>query len=214
MSLLRSKVSKIVAVGKNYASHAKEMGAKSLSTVPTLFLKPPSSLIEPPGPILIPSNVEAHYEVELGLVVGAEGSNVPERNALKLLRGVVCAIDITARNLQTKAKQEGNPWTVSKGFDTFCPVSQVVPIEQVGDPNDVELHLRVNGEEKQRDTTRNMIFSVEKTISYISTIMTLVPGDLILTGTPAGVGPINPGDIVRAGLNNLIEVEFKCERRI
>jgi len=201
MGLAKFKtVPKIVAVGQNYLLHAKEMGAKSIPKNPILFLKAPTSVVIPPEPVKVPSGVVAHYEVELGLVISRMGKNIPKSKVTDHIEGFFCGIDVTARNLQLEAKSAGSPWSVAKGFDTFLPVSEQLPLDKAKDLNDLNLYLKVDGEMKQQDSTKNMIHSVEDLVSYISSVMTLQPGDLILTGTPSGVGEIVAGNVVEAGI--------------
>lgn len=150
---------------------------------------------------------ELHYEVELGVVVGKAGKNIPESDALSHIGGYALALDMTARNIQSEAKKKGHPWSVAKGFDTFCPVSQLIEKEKIT-LDDTALWLKVDSELKQAGTTKDMVFSVPYLISYISKIFTLEVGDLILTGTPEGVGPVVPGQTITAGIDGVIEITF------
>jgi 2-keto-4-pentenoate hydratase/2-oxohepta-3-ene-1,7-dioic acid hydratase in catechol pathway len=189
--------SKIVCVGRNYRDHAKELG----NDVPTeilVFLKPPSALLDPEANIVIPKDSErVDYEGELAVVIGKKCRNATEGEALSFVRGYVCANDVTARDLQKKDGQ----WTRAKGFDTFCPVGPLVSDEV--SPESLEIETRVNGEIKQHGNTRDFIFSLAQVIRYVSGIMTLLPGDLILTGTPAGVGPLKVRDKVEVSISGL-----------
>ncbi|EGD83105.1 fumarylacetoacetate hydrolase domain-containing protein 1 [Salpingoeca rosetta] len=207
---------KIVCVGRNYKAHAAELG-NAVPSKPMLFLKPPSSLLLPgDGPIEIPREVtELHHEVELGVVIGDTGRDVAEADAMKLVDGYVLALDMTARNLQQEAKEKGHPWSVAKGYDTFCPISDVVAKERVADPSNVRLWCSVDGEMRQDGNTKDMIFSIPTLISYISRIFTLQRGDLVLTGTPSGVGPIAPGQSITAGLDAdpAVTITFPCVQR-
>jgi 2-keto-4-pentenoate hydratase/2-oxohepta-3-ene-1,7-dioic acid hydratase in catechol pathway len=190
---------KIVCVGLNYRDHAEEQGAE-LPEEPLLFAKWPNALIGPGDPIVIPPLVtRCDYEAELGVVIGETVTRVSKENALEAVRGYVCANDVSARNLQAKDKQ----WLRAKGFDTFCPVASEV-LERP-DIAQLALSTRVNGEERQCATAAEMVFSIPELLSYISHIMTLEPGDLVATGTPAGVGPLHAGDTV--------EVEVRCGAR-
>lgn len=155
---------------------------------------------------------ELHYEVELGVVIGKEGRDIPQSLAMSHVAGYALALDMTARNLQNEAKKKGHPWSVAKGYDTFCPVSQFIPGEAV-DPENCTLWLKVDGEEKQRGSTKNMIFPIPHLLSFISSIFTLEPGDLILTGTPEGVGSVSPGQTLTAGLDNLIDMTFPVVKK-
>ncbi|MEI2721020.1 MAG: fumarylacetoacetate hydrolase family protein [Gemmatimonadales bacterium] len=182
--------SKIVCVGRNYAAHAKELG-NEIPKNPMLFFKPPSALLEPGGTIVMPSvSQQVEYEAEIGVVIGRRASKVTAADAMQYVRGFTCGNDVTCRDLQ---KPDGQ-WGRAKGFDTFCPVGPVVA--EGLDWTTLEVIGRVNGEERQRAPVRDMIFSIPVLIEYISGIMTLEPGDLILTGTPEGVGRLHPGDVV------------------
>lgn len=182
--------SKIVCVGRNYADHAKELG-NEVPTAPLLFFKPASALIGPGAPIVLPgASQQVEYEAEIGVVVGKVLRNVDSAGAEAGIRGFICANDVTARDLQ---KSDGQ-WARAKGFDTFCPVGPRVT--EGLDWRSLEIIGRVNGVERQRGTTAQMIFSIPQLLSHISRIMTLDAGDLVLTGTPAGVGPLKPGDVV------------------
>ncbi len=182
--------SKVVCVGRNYAAHAKELG-NEIPKNPMLFFKPPSALLEPGGTIVIPSvSQQVEYEAEIGVVIGTRASKVSAADAMTYVRGFTCGNDVTCRDLQ---KPDGQ-WGRAKGFDTFCPVGPVVA--EGLDWTRLEVIGRVNGEERQRAPVSDMIFSIPVLIEYISGIMTLEPGDLILTGTPEGVGRLHPGDVV------------------
>lgn len=182
---------KIVAVGQNYRAHAEELGNR-VPTEPLLFLKPPSAIIGPDEAIHLPPVSErVDYEGELAVVMGARASRLAfEDDPLDYVFGYTCANDVTARDLQRKDGQ----YTRAKGFDTFLPLGPV--IERELSPDDLRLETRVNDQVKQQATTRDMVFSVAFLVRYISSIMTLYPGDVILTGTPAGVGPLQAGDTV------------------
>lgn len=182
--------SKIVCVGRNYAEHAKELG-NAVPERPLLFFKPPSSIIAPGEAILLPAaSIQVEHEAEIGVVVGRRLRRATPAEAEGGIGGFVCVNDVTARDLQ---KTDGQ-WARAKGFDTFCPVGPKVMSGL--DWRTLEVVGRVNGVERQRGRTSEMIFSIPDLLSYISGIMTLEPGDLIATGTPAGVGPLAPGDVV------------------
>ncbi|MEO8295180.1 MAG: fumarylacetoacetate hydrolase family protein [Gemmatimonadota bacterium] len=181
---------KIVCVGRNYAAHARELG-NEVPQQPMLFFKPPSSLIGPGESIRIPqASQQVEYEAEIGVVLGAALSRANEEKAERAIGGFICLNDVTARDLQ---KTDGQ-WARAKGFDTFCPVGPRV----VSGLNwrTLEVICRVNGTERQRGQTSEMQFSIPFLLSYISQIMRLEPGDLIATGTPAGVGKLSHGDVV------------------
>jgi len=206
-SCLKIKIGKIVCLARTYKKHADEMGSE-MPEEPILFLKPASSVIFDSQSIVIPNRTkEVHHEIELGVVIGKKGKNIPEEKARDYILGYLLALDITARDIQQKAKSEGLPWTIAKGFDTFCPISNAVPKEKVSDANKLPLILKVNGVTRQFSNTGNMRYPVEKIVSFVSEIMTLERGDLILTGTPEGVGPINPGDTVEAELGDICSLK-------
>ena len=191
--------SKIVCVGRNYRDHAKELG-NDVPTEPLLFFKPPSSLLAPGGVVRMPEvSARVDFEGELALVIGRRTTKLaPHADWRPIVRGYTVANDVTARDLQ---KTDGQ-WTRAKGFDTFCPVGPIVSDEV--DPNaGVDLETRVNGELRQHGSTLDLIFSIPALLAYISAAITLEPGDLILTGTPAGVGPLSPGDRVEVAIAGL-----------
>ena len=195
---------KIVCVGLNYRDHAEEQGVE-LPEEPLLFAKWPNALIGPGDPIVIPPLVtKCDYEAELGVVIGARVRGVSSENALEAVRGYVCANDVSARDLQFKDGQ----WTRGKSVDTFCPVGPLVPAGEIPDPHDLRIRAIVSGEVLQDSTTTNLIFGVDVIISHVSQTITLEPGDLILTGTPAGVGVFrNPQRLLRPGDEVTIEIE-------
>lgn len=190
--------SKIVCVGRNYIAHAAEFG-NEVPSEPLLFLKPPSSLLQIGEPIVIPPGVgRVDFEGEIGVLIGRKASRVSEADALSFVDGILPVNDVTARELQRKDSQ----WSRAKGFDTFCPVGEAVPILDV-DLEQISVVSRVNGEERQRGSVGQMVFSIPFLVAYISRIMTLEPGDLLATGTPEGVGPLAPGDVVEVELPGL-----------
>ena len=141
------------------------------------------------------------------MVIGKEGRDIPKPSSLSYIAGYALALDMTARNIQNEAKKNGHPWSVAKGYDTFCPVSDFIPSDQL-DCNNCELWLEVDREEKQRGSTSNMIFSISHLLSYISSIFTLEPGDMVLTGTPEGVGPVVAGQTITAGIDDILKIYF------
>jgi len=189
---------KVVAVGKNYADHAAEMGG-DVPTSPVLFMKPPTSVVGPLQPIRIPAQAtEVHHEAELAVVIGNVTKNVRPADMDKHILGYTAANDVTARDLQRADGQ----WTRAKGFDTFCPLGPAIDTDV--DPREgLAVISRVNGEIRQSGTTADLVFDVAHLVSFISTIMTLLPGDVILTGTPAGVGPIVPDDKVEIEIEGI-----------
>ncbi|BEJ12072.1 hypothetical protein CspHIS471_0205320 [Cutaneotrichosporon sp. HIS471] len=186
---------KCIAIGRNYADHAKELG-NAVPKEPFFFLKPTSSYIGPGETVEIPKGVNCHHEVELGVVIGKNGRNISAADADSYIAGYTLAIDMTARNMQEAVKKKGLPWSAAKGFDTFCPVGPFIPKSKIGDTSKVGLTLSINGQVKQAGTTADMIFDVPHLISFVSGIMKLEEGDVILTGTPAGVSQVKPGDTV------------------
>ncbi len=190
MSRILASPSKIVCVGRNYVDHARELG-NDVPKEPLLFLKAPTTLIGPGEAIVLPpQSKQVEHEAEIGVVVGKRLSHVNLVEAERGIEGYLCLNDVTARDLQRSDGQ----WTRAKGFDTFCPVGP--RIAKGLHWNDLEVVGRVNGVERQRANTSQMVFSIPAILSYISGIMTLLPGDLVATGTPAGVGPLVPGDVV------------------
>jgi 2-keto-4-pentenoate hydratase/2-oxohepta-3-ene-1,7-dioic acid hydratase in catechol pathway len=191
-------IGKIVCIGRNYADHIKELG-NEMPERPILFMKPASCVIGEGDQIVIPPySSDCHHEAELALLIGTGGSAIPVGEALNHIAGFGVAIDLTLRDVQTEQKKKGLPWEIAKGFDTACPLSAFIPAASVSDPQDLRITLTVNGEPRQDGSTALMIHRLPELISYISAIFTLEPGDLILTGTPAGVGPIRSGDLVVA----------------
>src|SRR5262245_2614027 len=195
---------KIVCVGLNYRDHAEEQGVE-LPEAPLLFAKWPSSLIGPGDAIAIPPIVtKADYEAELGVVIGERARRVSKENALEAVRGYLCANDVSARDLQFSDGQ----WTRGKSPDTFCPVGPMTPRDEITDPHALWIRAIVNGEALQVSTTANLIFGVDEVIAYASQTTTLEPGDLILTGTPAGVGVFrDPQRLLQPGDEVTIEIE-------
>jgi 2-keto-4-pentenoate hydratase/2-oxohepta-3-ene-1,7-dioic acid hydratase in catechol pathway len=189
--------SKVVAIGKNYADHAKEMGGEAPET-PMIFLKPSTSVIGDADTIRLPaSSSEVHYEGELAVVIGRPARNLSREDALGYVLGYACANDVTARDQQRADVQ----FTRAKGYDSFCPLGPW--FETVLDPSDLRLTTRVNDEIVQDGRTSQMIHDVATQIAFISGVMTLLPGDVILTGTPAGVGPIEDGDTVSVEIEGI-----------
>jgi len=194
---MRLRPSKIICVGLNYRDHAKELNMP-IPGYPILFMKPPSALAYNNEPIVYPPQTkELHYEAELAIVIKDRIKNVKKEEALKHVKGFACGNDVTARDLQRLDGQ----WTRAKSFDTFCPVGPKV-IKDV-DPDKLEIKLLLNGEVKQSANTSNMIFKADHLVSFISQVMTLEADDLILTGTPPGVGPMQVGDVVEVEIEGI-----------
>jgi 2-keto-4-pentenoate hydratase/2-oxohepta-3-ene-1,7-dioic acid hydratase in catechol pathway len=192
--------SKIVCIGRNYAAHAAEHGA-DIPSEPLLFLKPPSSIIAPSAEIVLPElSSRVEHECELALIIGRRCRAVEEHLAWEHVLGVTCGNDVTARDLQRADAQ----WTRGKGFDTFCPLGPwlVTGVEE-GEVHQLDISCAVNGEIRQQANTAQMVFSPAFLIAYITQVMTLEPGDVIMTGTPSGVGPLRPGDEVTVELEGV-----------
>jgi 2-keto-4-pentenoate hydratase/2-oxohepta-3-ene-1,7-dioic acid hydratase in catechol pathway len=192
--------SKIVCVGRNYVEHAKELG-NEMPKEPLIFLKPPSSLVDDGQPIhLTPMSKQVEFEGEIGVIIGKRLTRADQNTARAAIQAITAVNDVTARDLQKSDSQ----WTRAKGFDTFCPVG--TPKAAPGDLGALEVVTRVNGVERQRGKASQMAFSIPMLLSYISKIMTLEPGDLVCTGTPAGVGTLQPGDVVEVEVVGLSKV--------
>ncbi len=187
-----NRPSKIVCVGRNYLEHARELG-NEVPERPLLFFKPPSSIVADGEPIVLPPESErVEYEGEIAVVIGRRARKVGAAEAWDYVEGIAPLNDVTARDLQ---KTDGQ-WARAKGFDTFCPLGTMVPLADVADRDALEVICRVNGEVRQRGRVGEMAFDIPTLIEYISGVMTLEPGDVIATGTPAGVGPLHDGDLV------------------
>jgi 2-keto-4-pentenoate hydratase/2-oxohepta-3-ene-1,7-dioic acid hydratase in catechol pathway len=195
--LAPSQPSKIVCIGRNYTEHAKELG-NEVPQVPLIFMKPPSSIINPGDTIILPpQSKQVEHEAELVAVIGKRGKNILPEQAKDHILGYTIGNDITARDLQ---KTDGQ-WTRAKGFDTFCSFGPWIDTEF--DITDALISCKVSGQPRQMASTRDMIFNVGKLVAFISSVMTLEPGDLIFTGTPAGVGPLHDGDVVEVDIDGL-----------
>ena len=191
-------IGKIVCLARNYAEHAKELGNET-PAAPVLFMKPASSVIGDGETVRIPSySQECHYEVELAVLIGTETRNVSAADAMQHVAGYGVSIDMTLRDVQNQLKAKGLPWDIAKGFDTACPLSDFIPAAAVPDPHALNLKLAVNGEGRQDGSSSDMINRIPQIIAHISGIFTLNPGDVILTGTPAGVGQVRAGDVMTA----------------
>ena len=202
---------KIICLARTYRKHAEEMKSE-VPKEPLLFLKPPSAIIRSGETIVIPpASQRVHYEGELAVVIGKGGKNIPEEEARSHVLGYAAFLDITARDIQSGAKSKGHPWSISKGFDTFAPISEVVKKEEIGDPHSLDIQLWVNDEVRQDSNTRYMVFTVDQIIAYISRIMTLERGDIIATGTPEGVGEIIKGDHLRLEIEKVGVLEHPVE---
>jgi 2-keto-4-pentenoate hydratase/2-oxohepta-3-ene-1,7-dioic acid hydratase in catechol pathway len=189
--------SKIVAIGVNYRSHGEEMSHR-IPAEPLMFIKPSTSVIGPEDDVVYPESSErVDYEGELGVVMKKRAWKVSREDAPKYILGYMCLNDVTARDIQARDKQ----WTRGKGFDTFCPIGPCIETEC--NPDNLELETRLNGEIKQHTSTGELIFPVYELVHFISSVMTLLPGDVIATGTTSGVGPMQPGDTVEVEIENI-----------
>lgn len=212
---------KIVAVAKNYEEHRREMAGAMGSGAggdqkppgdPVLFLKPASCLVADGGAIRVPPGVaNVHWETELAVVIGQRLSRASEEEVMRAVLGYAVFLDMTARDLQAEAKRAGLPWTLSKSIDTFGPVSEVVPASACPAWDKIEIKLVVNGETRQSGRAGDMIHGVPKLLSYVSRYITLEPGDIVATGTPAGVGACKPGDRIEASLVGLVDLRVRVE---
>ncbi len=188
---------RILAIGRNYGDHAKELG-NEVPDEPIVFQKASTSVIADGQPIVLPPHIgRVDFEGELAVVIGTAGRNVPESEAMSLVAGYTLLNDVTARDEQKRAIGKSLPWFLSKSYDTFCPLGPyLVTPDEIPDPQNLLLTLTVNGEVKQQTNTSEMLFSIPALISYLSHHFALAPGDVIATGTPPGVGPLQPGDLV------------------
>lgn len=200
-------VGKMLCLGKNYERHAREMGG-DVPVEPVIFLKPSTALLRGGGTVRIPAiSSDLHHEVELVVVIGETARNVPEADAMKYILGYAVGLDMTLRDVQSRAKGRGEPWAVAKGFDTSAPISEIVSVERIADPHNLTLSLRVNGERRQHGSTADMILKIPYLISYLSRIFTLERGDCIFTGTPEGVGQVVTGDRLEAEIEGVVGLD-------
>ncbi|MDR0699267.1 MAG: fumarylacetoacetate hydrolase family protein [Tannerella sp.] len=200
---------KIIAVGMNYANHNKEMHNSLLLSEPVLFIKPDSALLKDGKPFFLPdfsSNI--HYETELVVKINRIGKNIAEQFAHRYYDEVTVGIDFTARDLQTELRNKGLPWEISKGFDGAAVTGEFIPLSEAGDIQNLSFHLDMDGETVQKGNTAEMLFPADKIIAYASRFFTLKMGDLIYTGTPAGVGQVNIGDHLQGYIGNRKLLDF------
>ncbi len=200
-------IGKILCIGRNYVDHIKELGNEPPSA-PVVFMKPASSVIGDNDRVIIPAYSDnCHHEAELAILVGEKAKNVTAAEALSCFAGYGVAIDLTLRDVQDNLKKKGLPWDIAKGFDTACPLSSFVPAAAIPDPQNLDIRMTVNGELRQNGNTSLMIHSTADIISYLSGIFTLEPGDVILTGTPAGVSRVAAGDRLCAEIPGVGRIE-------
>jgi len=205
----RFPVRRVFCVGRNYAAHAREMGKDPDREPPFFFMKPADAVIEATGVIPYPTlTSQLDHEIEMVVALKAGGTNVEPSDALDLVWGYGVGVDLTRRDIQQQAKELSRPWDWAKGFDASAPCSPIFPVEAVGHPAKGEIWLKVNGELKQRGDLRDLIWSIPEVISAISRAVDLAPGDLVYSGTPAGVGPMQPGDVVTGGVEGVTKFSF------
>jgi 2-keto-4-pentenoate hydratase/2-oxohepta-3-ene-1,7-dioic acid hydratase in catechol pathway len=202
------EIRNIFCIGRNYAAHIAELGNRAEET-PVVFLKPTSALSGPGQPIHLPQHSkDVHYETELVLLIGAGGKSIPLEEAYSHIEAYGLGLDLTARDLQSVAKQARLPWAVAKGFDCAATVTEFVPADLLVPVEGIQFEMHLNDVLKQQGDTRNMLFSIPEIISYLSSVFTLQAGDLVFTGTPEGVGSLSAGDIVKLNLTSFINSKF------
>jgi fumarylpyruvate hydrolase len=200
----RFAVNRIYCVGRNYADHAREMGHDPDREPPFFFMKPASAIVTDGGNMQYPSlSNDVHHEIEMVVAIGKGGANIAADKALDHVYGYGVGLDMTRRDLQGEAKKMGRPWDTGKAFDQSAPCSALVPVAQCGHPSKGSIRLMVNGEVRQEGDLNQLIWNVPDTIAYLSTLFTLQAGDLIFSGTPAGVGPIKKGDVLEGEVAGL-----------
>ena len=199
---------KIICIGRNYVAHARELNNEVPSS-PVFFMKPDSALVISNRPFFYPEfSSDVHHEIEVVIRIGKLGRSIEERYAGRYFNEVGLGVDFTARDLQAEQKKKGLPWEIAKGFDYSAPISEFFPVEKYNDLHNISFRLDLNGNTVQDGSTSLMIFSFEKIISYVSRFMTLKTGDLIFTGTPAGVGPVAINDRLEAYLEGEKVMDF------
>jgi len=207
----RFPVGKIVCIGRNYSEHIKELG-NATPDQPVIFIKPSSSILPDGGTVIIPEySNDCHHEVELALIIGKTGKNISAEAAMAHVAGFGVAIDLTLRDTQSQQKEKGLPWEIAKGFDTACPLSDFVPTEQISDPHNLQLTLIVNDDIRQDGNTALMMRKIPQIIEEMSSIFTLEAGDVILTGTPAGVSRIQSGDVMVAEIEQVGRIKVNVK---
>lgn len=206
----RFAVRRIFCVGRNYAAHAREMGHDPDRELPFYFTKPSDAVVDNGTPVPYPPKTEnLHFEAELVVAIAKTCQDVVAKDALDYVYGYAVGNDLTRRDLQSEAKSKGRPWDVGKAFDHSAPCAEIHPAAEAGDIENARIWLTVNGHIKQDSNVNKLIWSVSEVIANLSTLFTLMPGDLIYTGTPEGVGPVVKGDVIRVGVDGLTELETK-----
>ncbi len=199
-------VRRIWCVGRNYADHAREMGADPTREPPFFFSKP-SDAVTAGGILPFPTQTsDLHHEIELVVAIGVSGRDIPVERALDYVYGYAVGLDMTRRDLQAEAKKLSRPWDLSKGFDQSCPISPIMPAARIGHPAKGKIEVAVNGKVQQSGDLSQMIWSVPEAIAYLSRYVRLAPGDLLMTGTPAGVSSVKPGDTLRGTCEGVGEI--------
>lgn len=202
---------KIICIGRNYVEHAKELN-NPLPEKPVFFLKPDTSLLIRNRPFFYPEfSKEIHFETELVIKINRNGKHIQEKYAKKYYNEIALGIDFTARDIQQNCKQKGLPWEVAKAFDNAAPISKIISMEELQDKENIKFHLEINDQLVQEGSSVDMIFSFDQIISYVSQFITLKMGDLIYTGTPAGVGPVNIGDHLIGYLEDKKMLDFRIK---
>lgn len=206
----RFPVGRIFCVGRNYAEHAREMGHDPNREPPFFFMKPATAIVADGKDFPYPSATkDVHHEMELVIALGKGGVNIPEAKALEHIWGYAVGLDMTRRDLQGEAKKMGRPWDTGKAFDHSAPCSAIVPASKIGHPSKGAVVLEVNGQVKQKGDLAELIWKIPEMIAYLSTLFALMPGDLIFTGTPAGVGPVKQGDTLKGSVEGVGTITFK-----
>jgi fumarylpyruvate hydrolase len=209
----RFPLRRVFCVGRNYAAHAREMGNDPDREPPFFFTKPADAVVPAAGTLPYPpATKDMHHEVEMVVALGKGGTNVAVADALDLVWGYGVGLDLTRRDLQAVAKELSRPWDMAKGFDASAPCSELHPVSEVGHPANARIWLEVNGAVKQDGNLDEMIWPVADVIAHLSRFVALQPGDLIFSGTPAGVGPLKPGDKVRGGLDGVAGFQLEVGR--
>jgi len=206
----RFPVRRVYCVGRNYAAHTIEMGGDPDRQVPFFFQKNPDNLITDGADFPYPDKSnDVHHEIEMIVALHKGGKNIPIESALDCVWGYSVSLDMTRRDLQGECKKAGRPWEIGKAFEHSAPSSELVPVSEIGHPVDGDIWLKVNGEIRQQGDLNHMIWKVPEIISYLSGLFTLAPGDVILTGTPAGVGPVNRGDQLHGHIEGVGDLHCK-----
>ncbi|WP_252177923.1 fumarylacetoacetate hydrolase family protein [Endozoicomonas sp. 4G] len=201
---------KVVCVGRNYVEHIRELN-NPLPDDPVLFIKPSTSLVSLETPFAIPvDRGEVHHETEIAILIDTQLQNACESESIDAIKAIGLALDLTLRDVQSRLKAKGLPWEIAKAFDGSCPVSGFIAKEYLPDFDDIHFSLKINGQIRQKDTSAHMLTSIPGLISYISRHFTLEPGDIILTGTPAGVGPLKQGDQLELAISDRFTLTTSC----